>query len=156
MDDQGYDFRAVAKSAGSKSQEMTRPETNPQNAAPTFSNAMSATVTRKATRAPREKRSLNAAAKAACNTRNIARPAKTVTSDLGAISSSRVKVGAKSPNKIARHPTNIPEVYWRLRSPLATTIAFAGPVRQVLTPPTTAAAADPMPQAIVTASIGGL
>ena len=84
-------FGSAAKSARSNNQEMAKPESNPQKAAPTFNNGTSATVTRKATSAPREKRSLNAVTKAVCKTRNIARPAKAVTRDLGAMRSSRVK-----------------------------------------------------------------
>jgi len=135
---------------------MPTPATNPQKAAPTFNKEISAAVTRSATSAPREKRSLNAVTKAACKTRNIARPARDVTSDFGASRSSLVKVGASTPNKMARTPTTMADVYCRLRSPLATTMALAGPVRQVLIPPTTALAAEPIPQATVIALIGGL
>ena len=63
---------------------------------------------------------------------------------------------AKQSNTIARRPTEIPAIYWRLRSPLATMMALVGPVRHVLTLPTMALAAAPTAQAIVTVSIGGV
>ena len=126
---------------------MTRPQISPQKAAPTFNNGRSATVTRNASNAPREKRLPKAVTKAACNTRNIAMPARAAISDFGALRSSRVKVGASNPNRIARMPTMIPAMYWRLRSPLPTRMAFVGPVRHVLMPPTRALMAEPMPHA---------
>src|SRR5262245_57121842 len=151
----GGTLRSAAKSARSSSQEMATPQTSPQKAAPIFTNGMSATVTRKAMRAPSEKRSLKAVMKAACRIRSMARPATAITSDFGATSINLVKVGASMPNKMDRTPTKIADVYCRLRSPLAATMALEGPVRHVLIPPTSAVIAEPMPHAIVLALIGG-
>ncbi|MBA7628716.1 hypothetical protein ES703_36211 [subsurface metagenome] len=111
-----YDIGRDAKSARSNRTDMTMPETNPQKGAPTFNNGMSAMVTRNATSAPKEKRLANAVTKVVCNTLNIARPANAATKDFGVLRSSRVKVGANSPNMIDRRPTTIPATYWRLRS----------------------------------------
>ena len=46
----------------------------------------------------------NAVTKEACNTRNIASPARVAMNALGVASMSRVNNGAKSPNRIASSP----------------------------------------------------
>ena len=98
------------KSCLSRSHDTARPAIRPQNAAPMFSTARSATVTRKQTSAPRVKRSLKEAKNAACSTRSIAKPPSAMMNAFGAASMSPVKAGAIRPKATARRPVNIAAV----------------------------------------------
>ena len=105
---QRHPDRRSAKSVRSSSIEMASPAVNPQKAAPMLRTLMSETVTTKVTSAPSVNRELNAATNDDCSTRSIARPPRTAMKAAGVASINWVNRGAKSPNRTASRPQQIP------------------------------------------------